>query len=90
MLMHTHIIIHKQLKTSPLAKIQPFLAEHMMKALMVSEHIYVNTIQVLSPDLECKHHCCKLKIMSWIVLLIHLKLSISILYNLISLHQHTT
>ena len=85
--MHTHIIIFKELKPSPLAKIQLFLGEHILKALMIGEHIYMNTIQVVSPYLECKHHCCKLEVMSWIVLLMHLKLSRGIRYNLISLHQ---
>ena len=90
MIMYTHIIILKQLKSSPLAKIQLFLGEHILKALMVSEHIYMNTIKVVSPYLECNHHCCKLEVMSWIVLLMHLKLSKGIRYNLISLHQRTT
>ena len=70
MIMHTHIIILKELKSSPLEKIQLFLGEHILKDLMISEHIYMNTIQVVSPDLECNHHCCKLEVMSWIVLLI--------------------
>ena len=86
--MHTHIIILKKLKSSPLTKIQLFLGEHILKALMISEHIYLNTIQVVSPDLECKHHYCKLEVMSWIVLLMDLILSIIIRYNVISLHQH--
>ena len=88
--MHTHIIILKELKSSPLAKIQLFLGEHILKALMISEHIYVNTIQVVSPDLECKHHYCKLEVISLIVLLMNLKLSRGISYHLTSLHQHTT
>ena len=90
MVMHTHIIILKELKPSPLAKIQLLLGEHILKALMVSEYIYVNTIQVVSPDLACKHYYCKLEVMSWIVLLMHLKLSRVIRYNLIAFHQHTT
>ena len=57
MIMHTHIIILKELKSSPLAKIQLFLGEHILKSLIINEHIYVNTIQVVSPDLECKYHC---------------------------------
>ena len=89
MIMHTHIIIHKELKPSPLAKIQFFLGEHILKVLMIGEHIYMNTIQVVSPYLECKNHCCKLEVMSWIVHLIYLKLSRGIRYNLISLHKHT-
>ena len=72
MIMHTHIIILKELKSSPLAKIQLFLGEHILKVLMIGEHIYMNTIQVVSPYLECKNHCCKLEVMSWIVLLMHL------------------
>ena len=90
MIMHTHIIILKELKSSPLAKIQLFLGEHILKVIMVRECIYLNTIQVVSLDIECKHNCCKLKVMSWIVLLMHLKLSRGIRYNLIALHQHTT
>ena len=90
MVIHIHIIILKELKSSPLGKIQLLLGEHILKALMVSKHIYMNTIQVVSPYLECKRHCCKLEVMSWIVLLMHLKLSRGIRYNLISLHQHTT
>ena len=90
MVMHTHIIILKELKPSPLAKIQLFLGEHILKFVMVSEHIYVNTIQVVSLDIECKHHCCKHEVMSWIVLLMNLKLSRGISLHLTSLHQHTT
>ena len=74
MIMHTHIIILKELKPSPLEKIQLFLGEHILKALMIGEHVYMNTIQVVSPYLECKQHCFKLEVMSWIVLLMHLKL----------------
>ena len=88
--MHTNIIILKELKLSPLAKIQLFVGEHIMKALMIGEHIYMNTIKVMSPYLECKHHCCKLEVMNWIVLLMHLKLSRGITYDLMSFHQHTT
>ena len=88
--MHTQIIILKEIRPYPLAKIQILLGEHKMKALMVSEDIYVNTIQVVSRDLECKHHYCKLEVMSWIVLLMNLKLSRGISYHLISLHQNTT
>ena len=75
MIIHTHIIILKELKPSPLVKIQLFLGEHILKALMIGEQIYMNTILVVSPYLECKLHCCKLEVMSWIVLLMHLKLS---------------
>ena len=57
---------------------------------MIGEHIYMKTIQVVSPYIECKHHCCKLEVMSWIVLLMYLKLSRGIRYNLMSLHQHLT
>ena len=85
--MHTHIIILKKLKPSPLEKIQLFLDEHILETLMVSKHIYMKTMQVVSPYLECKHHYFKLEVMSWIVLHIHLR---GIRYNLISLHQHTT
>ena len=90
MIIDTHIIILKELKSSPLAKIQFFLGELILKALMIGEHIYMNNIQAVSPYLECKHHCCKLEVMSWIVLLMHLKFSRGIRCNLISLHQHTT
>ena len=90
MIMHTHILILKELKSSPLAKIQLFLGEHILKALMIGEHIYMNTIQVVSPYLECKHHYCKLEVMSWIVLLMSLKLSGGISYHLNSLLNHTT
>ena len=90
MIMHTHIIILKELKPSPLAEIQLFLGEHILKALMIGEHIYIDTIQIVSPYLECKHHCFKLKVMSWIVLLMHLMFSRSIRYHLISVHSQTT
>ena len=73
MIMHNHIIILKELKQSPLAKIQLFLGEHILKVFMVSEHIYMNSIQVVSPDLEFKYYFCKLEVIIWIVLLIHLK-----------------
>ena len=88
--MHTHIILLKDVKPSPLANIQLLLGEYILKALMVSEHVYVNDIQVVSPDLEFKHHCCKLEVMSRIVLLMNLKLSRGISYHLKSLHQNTT
>ena len=87
--MHTHIIILKELKPSSLEKIQVFLGEHILKASMIGEHIYMNTIQVVSPYLECKHHYCNLEVMSWIVLLMHIKLSSGISFNLIYLYQHT-
>ena len=90
MIMHTLIIILNELKPSPLVKIQLFLGEHILKALIIGEHIYMNNIQLVSPYLEFKHHCCKLEIMSWIVLLKHLKLSRGMRYNHISLYQHTT
>ena len=90
MVKYTHTIILKELNPSPLVKIQLFMVEHILKALMVSEHIYMKTIQVVSPDFECKNHCCKLEVLSRIVLLIHLMMYRSISYNLISLHQHTT
>ena len=84
--MHTHIIILKELKPSPMEKIKLFLGEHILKALMIGELIYMNNLQVMSPYIECRHHCWKLEVMSWIVLLVHLKLSRGIRYNLISLH----
>ena len=90
MIMHTHIIILKELKPSPLAKIQIILGEHILKALMICEHIYIETIQVVSPYLVYKQHGCKLKVMCWIVILMHLKLSRSISYHLTSLYKHTT
>ena len=88
--MHTHIIILKEFKPSLMEKIQLFLGEHILKVLMISKHIYVNTIQVVSPYLECKYYCYKLEAMSWIVLRMNLKLSRSISYNLITLTQYTT
>ena len=86
MIMHTHIIILKELKPSPMEKIKLFLGEHILKALMIGELIYMKNLQVMSPYIECRHHCWKLEVMSWIVLLVHLKLSRGIRYNLISLH----
>ena len=86
MVKHIHIIVLEEFKPSHLAKIQLFLGEHILEALMVCEHIYANTIQVMSPNLKCKHHCCKLEVMSQIILLMYLKLSRSISYNLTSLH----
>ena len=83
MVMHTHIVILNKIKPSSLTEIQVFLGEYILKAIMVSEPIYMNTIQVVSADLEWKYHCCKLEVMSWIVLLVHLKLCRSISYNLI-------
>ena len=49
--MHTHIIILREFKPHPQVKIEFFLGEYILKALMVSENIYVNTIQVVSPNL---------------------------------------
>ena len=80
--MHTHIIILKEVKPYPLSKIKLFLGKHIVKDFMIGEHIYMNTIQVVSAYLEYKHHCCKLEVMSWIVLLMHLNLSRSISYHL--------
>ena len=51
MIMNTHIIILKELKTSPLAEIQLFLGEHKLKALMIGEHNYIDTIKVVCPYL---------------------------------------
>ena len=85
--MHTHIIILKELKPSPLVKIQFILGEHILKALIISEIIYMNTIQIVSPYLECKYYYLKLEVMSWIVLPMNLKLSRNISYDIISLHQ---
>ena len=90
MIMQTYIIVFKELKSSPLEKIELFLGEHILKALMISEHIYMNTIQLVSPDLKCKHHSLMVEVMSWIVLLMHLNQFRIICYNLTSLHQHTT
>ena len=84
--MHTHIISLKELNPSPLAKVQLFLDDHILKALMTGEHIFMNTIQVVSPDLMSKHHCCNLEVMSWIVFLMNVKLSTDIIYHHISLH----
>ena len=56
-IMYTHIIFLKELKTSPMAKIQLFHGEHILKSLIIGEHIYMNTIQVVSLYIECKHHC---------------------------------
>ena len=54
MIIRNHIIILKELKSSPLEKIQFYLGEHKLKGLIVSEHIYMNTIQAVSLDLEWK------------------------------------
>ena len=78
------------MKPSSLAKSQIFLGEHILKALMVNEYIYMNTIQVVSSNLKCKCHCCKIEVISQIVLLMHLNLYGSISYNLTLLHQHAT
>ena len=90
MVMHTHIIVVKELKPYPLTKIQLFLGEQVLKALMISEYIYVDTIQVVCLDLEYKHQCCKLESMSWIVFLMNHNFSRAISYHLTSLHQYTT
>ena len=84
------IIILKKLKPSPLAKIQLFLGEHVLKSLLICKHIYINTIQVVSLYIVCKYYSCKLEVMCWIVLLMNLKLFRGISYHLTSLHQHTT
>ena len=70
--MNTHIIILKELKSSPLAKIKLFLGEHILKAIMIAEHIYINTIEVVSLYLECKHHYLMFNVMSWVFLHLHL------------------
>ena len=67
--MNTHIIIIKEHKPSPLAKIQLFLGKHILNALIISEHIYLNSIPVVSPDIDCKHHFYKPEVMSLMVLL---------------------
>ena len=90
MVMHTHIVILNKIKPSSLTEIQVFLGEYILKAIMVSEPIYMNTIQVVSRNLECKQHYDKLEFMSWIVLLMNLKLSIVISYHLTSLHEYKT
>ena len=64
MVRHTYIIILEELKLSHLAKIKLFMGEHIMKALTVSKHIYVYTVQVMSPNIYGKYHCFKLEYMS--------------------------
>ena len=70
--------------------IQLFQGKHILKALMIGEYIYMDTIQVVSQYIECKHHCWKLEVMSWKVLLMRLKLPRGLSYHLTLLHQHTT
>ena len=46
MIRHTHIIILKELKPSPLAKIQLFLGKHIVKALKVStSSVSISSVQ---------------------------------------------
>ena len=73
--MHIHVIILEEFKPSSLEKISIFLVEHILKALMVGELVFINTIIVVSPNFKCKHHCYKLEVMGRLVLFMHLKLS---------------
>ena len=58
------------------------LGELISKSLMIGEHIYLKTTQVMSQNLKFKHHCFKLEVISWVVLLMHLMLFRSIRHNI--------
>ena len=44
MVKHIHVIVIKELKTSPLMKIKLFMGEHISESLMIVEHINTKII----------------------------------------------
>ena len=57
---------------------------------MIREHIHVYSIQIMPPQLQRKHHSCKLQVMSGIILFMNPELSGSIGYHLTNLHKNTS
>lgn len=49
-------------------------------------HIHMNTIEIMMKYYEIKYHCCLLDIVSRVILLVNLKLSRGIVYNLTILY----
>jgi len=56
---------------------------------MISENLAMYPIQVIPPDLKCKHDGRKLQVIGRVVLPVTLQLLQSIGYNAILLHQYT-
>ena len=71
-------------------EIKLFLTEYIMKALVINEHIYINTVKIVKPYFQSEHYNNQLKIMGWVILLVNLKISGGISYNFVILHQYTT
>ena len=57
---------------------------------MVSEHIHMNNIEIVTQYFESNNHYWKLEIMSRVASFLNHKLFGGIFYNLTLLHQYTT
>lgn len=63
------VIITEQLYPPPLPKIEVWLIEDVLKALMISEDLTLFPIKIVPPDFQGKDDRCQLEIVSRIVLL---------------------
>ncbi|KAM2369331.1 hypothetical protein EV2_047795 [Malus domestica] len=71
-ILNSAVIITEQLYPSPLPKIEIWLSEDILKALMISEDLTLFLIKIVPPDFQSKHDRCQLEIMSRIVPLMRL------------------
>ena len=69
--------------------IQVLLSEHILETIVIGEHIYMNSIQVMFQNNQSKHCYWQFKVMSRVVLLRNLELSKGIYYHLLILHEDT-
>ena len=85
-----HIIVCQELQPSTLSAVQVLLCEDGLQTLMIREELEGHSIQIMPPNAQSKHDCCKLKIMSGIVLFVNFQLSRRVGDNSAPLHQNTT
>jgi len=90
MIVHFQIVIFYQLKPTSLPHIQICLREDILEALMVRIDITLGSHKMLSPDLKCMNHGCKLKIMSGVILFMIPKCTGGIYNYSVVLHKYTT
>jgi len=50
------IIVLQELYPSPLPRVQLLLIKHVFEALVITEHAKLGTIEIVSADLQGKHH----------------------------------
>ena len=51
------LIITEQFYPSPLSHVQVFLVKDVLQALVVSEDCALGSIEIMSPNLQCKDYC---------------------------------